>query len=81
MNEKQKQRIFRHYDVIELRKNVRKLWLDIEKFSVILRKAEKLNDEKNIKVFSEAINNTEKEIVELEGYIKLIEENGNVDTV
>jgi len=79
--DKQKQRILRHYNIDSLRKDITRLQHDIKVFSSILKEAKEKNSEENIKVYSEAIEKAKENIVELESYIKLIEENGNGDRV
>lgn len=75
-----KEQILR-YDIASLKTDIARLRNDIKVFSGIIRKAKVYNDEANIKVFSDAIVKAEGEIAELKGYIKLIEENGNGDSV
>lgn len=79
--DKQKQRILRHYNVDSLRKDITRLQHNIKVFSGILKEAREKNSEENIKVYLEAIEKAKEEMVELESYIKFIEENGNGDTI
>jgi len=79
MNDKDKERIIRHYDVEELRKDIKRHEANIKNFLGFLNRAERLKDDDNIKIFSEAIRSSRAQILDLKGYIKLIEENRNGD--
>lgn len=75
MNKKTRERIIKHYKILDLKKDIKKLNVEIETFSRILRKSKKFKDKKNVKVFSKAIKKNENKVKELKGYIKLIREN------
>lgn len=77
MSKKVRERIIKHYKILDLKKDIKKLNVEIETFSRIVRKAKKFKDKKNIKVFSKAIKENEKQVKKLKGYIKLIRENTN----
>jgi len=68
------------YDVDALKRDIMRLGLDIQKFSVIVEKSKKEGHDKQAEVFSKAIMDAKKQKNTLQGYVKMIKEGRNDGT-